>query len=112
MFEKQRGMLSFVCFLFTLFGPYVLQNHKKTVGNQPNIVKNGGPGWFWGLLGEAWEAFWSQGGPKLKKSCSLAALGVPFGEDFWTPFGTESFQIDFVIVFFVTLLLGSFFYRC
>ena len=72
---------------------------KKTVENQPKIVKNRGPGWFWGLLGEVWEAFWSQGGPKLKKSGSLAALGVPFGEAFWTLFGTGSSQIDFVIVF-------------
>ena len=24
-------------------------------------------GWFWGLLGQTWETFWSQDGPKLKK---------------------------------------------
>ena len=72
---------------------------KQTVENQPKIVKNRGPGWFWELLGEVWEAFWSQGGPKLKKSGSLAALGVTFGEAFWILFGTGSFQIDFCIVF-------------
>ena len=70
---------------------------KKTVENQPKILKNRGPGWFWGLLGEVWEAFWSQGGPKLKKSGSLAALGVAFGTAFWTLFGTGSFQIIFCL---------------
>ena len=72
---------------------------KKQLNFNPKIVEHGGPGWFWGLLEEAWEAFWSQGGSKLKKSGSLAALGVPFGEAFWTLFGTGSFQIDFFVVF-------------
>ena len=63
------------------------------------IAGNQGLGRFWGLLGWTWEAFWSQGGAKLKKSGSLAALGVPFGEASWTLFGTGSFQIDFLSFF-------------
>ena len=34
---------------------------KKTVENQPKIVKNGGPGWFWGVLGafkQLWGGSW------------------------------------------------------
>ena len=40
--------------------------------------KNGGLGWFWGLLGELLEAFGPQHGPKLKKvSPSTPSQGPP-----------------------------------
>ena len=37
--------------------------------------------------------------PRPEKVGSLAALGAPFWEPFWTLFGTGSFQIDFFVVF-------------
>ena len=45
----------------------LFKNKGKSVNNLPKIVENRGLGWFWGGLGETWEAVWSQEGPKLKK---------------------------------------------
>ena len=40
--------------LETLFASKI---DRKIVEDLPKIVKNGGPGRFWGLLGETWEPF-------------------------------------------------------
>ena len=46
----------------------VSKNYQNLIGKQLKRDKNGGLGWFWGLLGELLEAFGPQQGPKLKKS--------------------------------------------
>ena len=68
---------------FSVFSGLLLSKvNGKLVNDLPKIVKNGGPGWFWGGLGETWEAFWSQDGPKLKKGRKSEFLDLP-------PLGTK-----------------------
>ena len=53
-------------------------------------MKNGAPGWFWGLLGELLEAFGPQDGPKLKKGSILTLPRPPQRDPFGSLFGTFS----------------------
>ena len=60
-------MLAFFRFLSYAFSAFTLSKPNQNLSQHlSKIVKNGDPGWLWGLLGEILEAFGPQDGPKLK----------------------------------------------
>ena len=55
------------------------KHHQNLVQKLQKRGKNGGLGWFWGLLGELLEAFGPQHGPKLKKAQKRESVDPPPG---------------------------------
>ena len=53
------------------------KHHQNLVQKLQKRGKNGGLGWFWGLLGELLEAFGPQHGPKLKKARKSESVDPP-----------------------------------
>ena len=65
----------------------------------PQIGKNGGLGWFWGLLGELLEALGPQDGPKLQKGRKSEFVDRPPGAKLGAKIGEKSDLDTFFIVF-------------
>ena len=78
-------MLAFFEFLFLPSAAFMVsKNHKNLTKKLPKIDKNGGLGWFRGLLGELLEALEPQDGPKLKKTRKSEPIDPPLGAT-WRP---------------------------
>ena len=87
-YRKQDGMLAFFCLYFLCSEAFtVAENYQNLLKKQWKTNKNGGLGWFWGLLGRILEAFGPQDGPKLKKSSKMTPLwhppGAQMGANIW-----------------------------
>ena len=98
--KKQHGMLAFFRSPSYVLRPLrCLKITENVSTNRSKIGKNGGLGWFWGLLGEILGAFGPPDGPKLKKAWKSEFVdppqGVQLGVKIWEKSDLEAFCVFF-----------------